>query len=112
MDLEWRPILEGELATKAQARIAQIGAALDLPEHAEPPRDTDPTLAEGHTGIALFVATALLTGGLFAGVASAKTHAAQATTLKVTMTVRLWATMSCISRAIRARSAAAARAPC
>ena len=58
MDLEWRPILEGELATKAQARIAQIGAALDLPKHAEPPRDTDPTLAEGHAGIALFVANA------------------------------------------------------
>ena len=58
MDLEWRPILEGELATKAQARIAQIGAALDLSEDAEPPRDTDPTLAEGHAGIALFVANA------------------------------------------------------
>jgi uncharacterized cupredoxin-like copper-binding protein len=36
--------------------------------------------------IALFVATALLAGGLFAGVASAKTHVAQATTVKVTMT--------------------------
>ena len=43
MDLEWRPILEGELATKAQARIAQIGTALDLSEDAEPSRDTDPT---------------------------------------------------------------------
>jgi plastocyanin len=36
--------------------------------------------------IALFVATGLLAGGLFAGVASAKTHAAQAITVKVTMT--------------------------
>ena len=56
MDLEWRPILEEELAAEAQARIAQIGTALDLSEDAEPSRDTDPTLAEGHAGIALFVA--------------------------------------------------------
>ena len=38
--------------------------------------------------------------------------AAIAASLKVTMTVRWWATISCISRAIRARSAAAASAPC
>ena len=56
MDLEWRPILEEELAAEAQARIAQIGTALDLSEDAEPFRYTDPTLAEGHAGIALFVA--------------------------------------------------------
>jgi len=38
--------------------------------------------------------------------------AATAASLRVTMTVRWWATMSCISRVIRARSAAAASAPC
>ena len=38
--------------------------------------------------------------------------AAVAASLSVTITVRLWATMSCISRAIRARSAAAASSPC
>jgi lantibiotic modifying enzyme len=54
----WRPILEGEFATKAKARIAQILASLDFPEHGEVPRDTDPTLAEGHAGIALFIANA------------------------------------------------------
>src|SRR5215475_12582629 len=37
--------------------------------------------------------------------------AAAAASLKVTMTVRWWATTSCISRAIRARSAAAASPP-
>ena len=36
--------------------------------------------------IALLVATALVAGSVFAGVASATTHAAQATVVKVTMT--------------------------
>jgi lantibiotic modifying enzyme len=56
VDIAWRPILEGEPATKAQACIAQIGAALDLSEGAAPSSDSDPTLADGHAGITLFIA--------------------------------------------------------
>ena len=52
---EWQPIVQGDLAEKARHRIAQIRAALIANCHGAR-KNSDPTLAVGHAGVALFFA--------------------------------------------------------
>lgn len=54
----WQPILEGDLAARAHARIAQIADALHPHRARTTGKDADPTLADGDAGIALFAANA------------------------------------------------------
>jgi lantibiotic biosynthesis protein len=54
----WQPILEGDLAARAHARIAQIADAIHSHRACAAGADADPSLADGDAGIALFTANA------------------------------------------------------
>jgi lantibiotic modifying enzyme len=52
----WHPILEGDLAQRAQETIAAVAEELPLAMFGSEPEDPDPSLATGDAGLAIFQA--------------------------------------------------------